>query len=716
MHLLRRPASLSVLAAALVLGCLSARCPAADPVEVSGPPLKEGEVVRGRLAKGQASWTGVVEAPQDVTTLQVLLDSHQDLDLYLRKGRPVESDFAAEADARSNGDDGAEHVEVTPAAGSWYVTVAHPGAARGGASFTLVVLYESCGRPALLLEGASVAVDPTVEGRPYRFRTWFPPHAEALTIATCGRVTLLGPGSPKVESSSTSAPLVLRRSEGWPGGVYFGDVQAPGGSTLSVHLTRQNPASPEGMPLLVPGREEEFRLGGRDRPSKRTYRVVVPAGSPGFSVACATDDGGDFDLYARRGDPMTSDEDEAEYMATSSADPERLAVGGDGALPGGTYHVDVVTVDPDTAVAATLTLTLLASPGAAAPWGTKAPRALEPGTWMTGHLAATESCCSWFAVDVPKGARSMRAQVVGATAPVDVVLARRDTGAIVARSLTGRVDECFDASCGSGAGLEAPGRYALAVANRSLLEDEVDFRVAIAFDGSPTLPGDLRFPPFHDRATLTPIEAVAEAVVEISAEDGAGSGVCLTPGGLVLTCRHVLEREGDSKDIQVEGILVAFPDDFRRPPRQLYLAKLLEAYPDLDLALLQITGDVYGRPLPAGVRLPWAPVGDSDALHLGDPLMSLGYPETGSERSRTGIIVSRGIVSGFEATSAGTEWIKTDAWISHGNSGGAVIDPGHHLVGIAAAILGDQHPIGLVRPVSSLPAAWKALIDKHLKK
>ena len=669
------------------------------------------------MAKGQATWTGVVEAPQDVTTLQVLLDSHQDLDLYLRRGRPVEDDFPAEADAKSDGDSGSERVEVTPAAGSWYVTVAHPGSARGGASFTLVLLYESCGRPALLLEGASVAVDPTLEGRPYRFRTWFPPHAEALTIATCGRVALIGPGSPRVESSSTTAPLVLRRSDGWPGGVYSGEVQAPGGSTLSVHLTRPNPTSPEGMPVLVPGREEEFRLGGRDRPSKRSYRVVVPAGSPGFTVTCTTDDGGDFDLYARRGEPMKSDEDEAEYMATSAADPERLAVGGDGVLPVGTYPVDVVTVDPDTAVAATLTLTLLASPGAAAPWGTKAPRALAPGTWVKGHLTSAESCCSWLAVDVPKGVKSMRAQVVGATAPVDVVLARRDTGAIVARSLTGRVDECFDAACGGGAGLETPGRYALAVVNRSLLEDEVDFRVAIAFDGSPALPDDLRFPPF-DRgpATLTPIETVADAVVEVSGEEGAGSGVCLTPGGLVLTCRHVLEKEEGAKDIQTEGILVAFPDDFRRPPRQLYVAKVVEADADLDLALLQVSGDVYGRALPGGVRLPWTPIGDSDALHLGDALTSLGYPETGSERSRTGIIVSRGIVAGFEATSKGTNWIKTDAWISHGNSGGAVIDPGNRLVGIAAAILGDEHPIGLVRPVGLLPNAWKAMIDKQLKK
>ncbi len=265
--------------------------------------------------------------------------------------------------------------------------------------------------------------------------------------------------------------------------------------------------------------------------------------------------------------------------------------------------------------------------------------------------------------------------------------------------------------------METPGRYALAVVNRSLLEDEVDFRVAIAFDGSPALPDDLRFPPF-DRgpATLTPIETVADAVVEVSGEEGAGSGVCLTPGGLVLTCRHVLEKEEGAKDIQTEGILVAFPDDFRRPPRQLYVAKVVEADADLDLALLQVSGDVYGRALPGGVRLPWTPIGDSDALHLGDALTSLGYPETGSERSRTGIIVSRGIVAGFEATSKGTNWIKTDAWISHGNSGGAVIDPGNRLVGIAAAILGDEHPIGLVRPVGLLPNAWKAMIDKQLKK
>jgi S1-C subfamily serine protease len=67
--------------------------------------------------------------------------------------------------------------------------------------------------------------------------------------------------------------------------------------------------------------------------------------------------------------------------------------------------------------------------------------------------------------------------------------------------------------------------------------------------------------------------------------------------------------------------------------------------------------------------------------------------------------VTRGTVSGFlgKDGAAGRFWIKTDAAIAHGNSGGTAIDEGGHLVGIPTAVFPGQadigEKVGLIRPV-----------------
>ena len=129
-----------------------------------------------------------------------------------------------------------------------------------------------------------------------------------------------------------------------------------------------------------------------------------------------------------------------------------------------------------------------------------------------------------------------------------------------------------------------------------------------------------------------------------------------------------------------------------------------------DLALLQITRDVFGREVD-GISFPALPLDpDVPVPALGDRLVVAGYPAEGSDRSRTPVIMTRGAVAGLERRGDALRWIKTDAWIGPGHSGGGVVDASFRLVGVAAATLGPKAVLGLVVPVSALPDGWRERI------
>ncbi len=94
--------------------------------------------------------------------------------------------------------------------------------------------------------------------------------------------------------------------------------------------------------------------------------------------------------------------------------------------------------------------------------------------------------------------------------------------------------------------------------------------------------------------------------------------------------------------------------------------------------MLRIATDLGGTAAPG----PFAsvPVGDSDAVEIGDSLRILGYPGIGGAT----VTFTNGVVSGFASQTGIGErsWIKTDATIAGGNSGGAAFDLNGRLVGI----------------------------------
>jgi S1-C subfamily serine protease len=384
-------------------------------------------------------------------------------------------------------------------------------------------------------------------------------------------------------------------------------------------------------------------------------------------------------------------------MGLAPGAEETLVVAGSGDLPAGTYHVKAVLVSGEATHAS-----LAVEPARAS--AVVRPEPLPVGRWVPAGLEAPPTV-RWWTVEAPAGAATVRAQVTGASSDVDLVAVDLDTGAIVARSLSERVDESLVVPLD---GREAaPRRFGLGAFARDAADEPVSLRIAVGAGPGPDPPKDVRFPPFRPPAA-SGVERAVDAVVEIVAKDGLGSGVCVSPLGHVLTARHVLERE-DGPGLQTQGILVGFTDDPSRPARQQFVAEVVESDEALDLALLRITEDVYGRRAPVAALPHLPPAGDPTA-RLGDAVLSIGFPGCGSERCRTPVIVSQGVLSGLERTRDLVSLVKTDAMVADGHSGGALVSRDGAFVGVLTASLGDRRPLGLAVPVGRLPEGWRRAI------
>ncbi|MCC7355577.1 MAG: trypsin-like peptidase domain-containing protein [Anaerolineae bacterium] len=180
-----------------------------------------------------------------------------------------------------------------------------------------------------------------------------------------------------------------------------------------------------------------------------------------------------------------------------------------------------------------------------------------------------------------------------------------------------------------------------------------------------------------------------------------GSGSIVSPDGYILTNYHLFaDKTGrlyNQEGLSLIAVNVTSPD---QPPEFMYRARLIDHDRALDLALLRIFADADGNPLPASLRLPAIPIGDSDRVHIGDTLSVIGFPGTGGET----VTLTQGIVSGFlDDDTLSKGWIKTDTEISRGNSGGLALDQAGCLVGVPTAGLVDPQlsgKLGYVRPIN----------------
>ena len=176
-----------------------------------------------------------------------------------------------------------------------------------------------------------------------------------------------------------------------------------------------------------------------------------------------------------------------------------------------------------------------------------------------------------------------------------------------------------------------------------------------------------------------------------------GSGTVVSADGLILTNWHVVDmeahrheldtleaqsaRQGEPLSIELDDeVLMILTSDGANPPEPQYLASVVAQDEMLDLAVLQVVSNDAGSLSPAQLNLPFIPVGDSDAIRLGDTIDIYGYPGVAGDS----LTFTRGVTSGFafEGTISGRAWIITDAGMSGGSSGGTAVNSRGELVGI----------------------------------
>lgn len=160
-----------------------------------------------------------------------------------------------------------------------------------------------------------------------------------------------------------------------------------------------------------------------------------------------------------------------------------------------------------------------------------------------------------------------------------------------------------------------------------------------------------------------------------------GSAVVVRQDGVVATNFHVVARDRSTE--LYDEIYLALPADgvLDISVSHLYRLKTVLINKDLDLALLNITNASSDD----DVRLPAIEMGDSRAVRELDDLVIIGYPEKGGST----VTVNSGTIEGKDVLE---NWIKTDARLIHGNSGGAAVDSEGKLIGIPTKVVVDRQP------------------------
>jgi S1-C subfamily serine protease len=178
---------------------------------------------------------------------------------------------------------------------------------------------------------------------------------------------------------------------------------------------------------------------------------------------------------------------------------------------------------------------------------------------------------------------------------------------------------------------------------------------------------------------------------------GWGSGTLLTAEGYILTNHHVtdvsdlIDQVKSTPGVKIrEGqLVVLLTKRSDQPAVATYIAEVVADSADLDLAILKITKDLSGKAVDSSsLNLPFVELGDSDSIDLGDTINIFGYPGIGGDT----ITFTSGNVSGFDSDTniEGRAWIKTDATIAGGNSGGTGVDNEGKLIGVPTRIFSNK--------------------------
>ena len=166
---------------------------------------------------------------------------------------------------------------------------------------------------------------------------------------------------------------------------------------------------------------------------------------------------------------------------------------------------------------------------------------------------------------------------------------------------------------------------------------------------------------------------------------GTGSGFIITEDGYIVTNNHVVDK--------AEKITVRTLD------KKVYEARVVGQDPKTDVALIKVEAN----------DLPYANLGDSDTLKVGEWVLAIGNPFGLDHTVTAGIVSAKGRVIGAGPYD---DFIQTDAAINFGNSGGPLFDFHGRVVGMNTAIIAQGQGIGFAVPVNVIKEIVSQLREK----
>jgi S1-C subfamily serine protease len=188
-----------------------------------------------------------------------------------------------------------------------------------------------------------------------------------------------------------------------------------------------------------------------------------------------------------------------------------------------------------------------------------------------------------------------------------------------------------------------------------------------------------------------------------------GSGFVISPKGYILTNSHVITNAGESGPVKAaEHLFVEFADGDRAEATVVGW----DLYDDVGLLRLE----------PNGHALSPVPLGESAGVAVGEPVAAIGSPlgnEIGVNTLTVGVVsaIHRSIKALTVNKYSIVDAIQTDAPITHGNSGGPLLDARGRVIGINAQIrstsgTGNDSGIGFAIPIDAAKHSAAQLISK----
>ncbi|MEA1911731.1 MAG: serine protease [Spirochaetota bacterium] len=456
---------------------------------------------------------------------------------------------------------------------------------------------------------------------------------------------------------------------------------------------------------LVSGRviSGTIDLSGEGGQSYQTYKVKVP--SDAFAVRLVLKNSpADLDIFVKRGEEIES-YDFVDYFSAEEKYNESMLITRLSEIPleDDIYYVDISYQRESLPQINGLQSTKIPFSFVMELDKYEIKDTLIPGFPVKSELLPEKGMASIYALKVPSNTKAFRVDIFNSSSDLDLMVLyenkffTRENNDFLRESFLGK--ETIIVENNNNNSIRA-GIYYIMVFDQLSSDHPAEFSILAELDSKPSsvITKIPRFPAISDES-----QNVLMATAEIIGNAGKGSGCFVSPAGHIITNWHVIE---DFTGRVSENIYVAINLSNELPPEELFKAELIDYSIEKDLALLKVSSGIYGNPIPLAYKFPYFTISNTDSLKLGQPLSYLGYPGIGGTGSRASISMTRGIVSGFERTN-GILFVKTDAEINSGNSGGAAIDSFYELIGFpTSTIEEDGGQLGYITPVSMIPRDW----------